>query len=214
MRKRLLSILLVLCMILTLLPVEAFATESAELTEPKVTQLTVSFSGGEPVDLLNNQSTITMPEGAKPVFTVTFDKTELLKQVFVTSTKAGETKYLEAKPQGGQYVTDGYFDPSDTNYIPGTIDVVYSKNGVAVTSSNKIGDVDLDSLQEQLRESGIELVNSVLGDGSVEAKIAIEMGAAAEKVYIEAAISQFNAGINVDEDALKNGLESAKNYQH
>ena len=96
MRKRFMSVLLALCMVLSMVPLEAFAAESETLAEPKVTALTVSYDGGEPVDLLGDQPTVSMPAGSKPVFTVTFDNTELLNKVFVTSTKDGETKYLEA----------------------------------------------------------------------------------------------------------------------
>jgi len=206
MKRRLLSVAMVLCLALNLLPMEAFAADGTEFTEPQVTKLTVSFDGGEPVELLGDQPTVTMPEGAKPVFTVSFDSTDLLNQVYVTSTKDGETKYLEATFQSDQYITDGYFDPSDTNYIPGTIAVTYSKKSVAVTDSNTIGDIDLESLKSQLEASGIELVNNVIGDGSVEARIAVDMGAAAEKVYLDAAISQLNAGAGVDEEQLKNWL--------
>jgi len=58
MKKRILSTLLALCMVLGMLPLEAFAAESEMFAEPKVTGLTVSFGGETPIDMLHDQPAI------------------------------------------------------------------------------------------------------------------------------------------------------------
>lgn len=208
MKKRFVSVILVLCMVLGMVPLKAFAAEPRIFTEPKVTQLTVSCNGGEPVDLLENQPTISMPAGSKPVFTVTFDSIELLNKVFVTSTKDGEIKYLEAKFQNGKYVTDSYFDPNDTNYIPGTIAVTYSKKTLKIDESGNIGGTDLNTLKTQLTAQGVSSRNEATGaDGTVTAEIVLgDTFGAMANVYFDAAVSEFKAGAGIDQSELDRWL--------
>lgn len=208
MKKRFVSVILVLCMVLGMVPLKAFAAESGTFTEPKVTQLTVSYDGGEPVDLLGNQPTISMPAGSKPVFTVTFDSTELLNKVFVTSTKDGEIKYLEAKLQDGKYVTDSYFDPNDTNYIPGAIAVTYSKKTLKIDESGNIGGTDLNTLKTQLTAQGVSSRNEATGaDGTVTAEIVLgDTFGAMANVYFDATVSEFTAGAGIDQSELDRWL--------
>ena len=207
--SRWLSIMLALCMVLSLLPVTAVAENTTSLSDPQVTSLTVSWDGGEPVDLLDKQSTVSMPVGSKPVFTVTFDNTELLNQVFVTSTKDGETKYLEAILQGTQYVTDGYFDPDDKNYIPGTIAVTYSKKIVNVDESGNVAGTDLNTLKTQLSSQGISIRNETTSaDGTVTAQIVLgDMFSEMSGVYFDAAVSEFTAGTGVNQSELNKWLD-------
>lgn len=208
MKKRFVSVILALCMVLGMVPLKAFAAESGAFAEPKVTQLTVSYDGGEPVDLLGNQPTISMPAGSKPVFTVTFDSTELLNKVFVTSTKDGETKYLEATLQDGKYVTDSYFDPNDTNYIPGTIAVTYSKKTLKIDESGNIGGTDLNTLKTQLTAQGVSSRNEATGaDGTVTAEIVLgDTFGTMANVYFDAAVSEFTVGAGVDQSELNKWL--------
>ena len=207
------SVLLALCMVLSMVPLEAFAAESETLAEPKVTALTVSYDGGEPVDLLGDQPTVSMPAGSKPVFTVTFDNTELLNKVFVTSTKDGETKYLEATLQDDKYVTDGYFDSRDKNYVPGTIEVTYSKKAVKVDETGNVGGTNLNTLKNQLNAEGISSRNeTTAADGTVTAEIVLgdTFGAMAD-VYFDAAVSEFTAGAGIDQSELDRWLGVYKN---
>ena len=208
MKKRFVSVILTLCMVLGMVPLKAFAVESGAFTEPKVTQLTVSYDGGEPVDLLGNQPTVSMPAGSKPVFTVTFDSTELLNKVFVTSTKDGETKYLEATLQDGKYVTDSYFDPNDTNYIPGTIAVTYSKKILKIDESGNIGGTDLNTLKTQLTAQDVSSRNEATGaDGTVTAEIVLgDTFGAMANVYFDAAVSEFTDGAGIDQSELDRWL--------
>lgn len=208
MKKRLISTLLVLCMVLGMLPGEALATESRMFAEPRVTGLNVSFEGGAPIDLLDEQPAISMPEGSKPVFTVTFDSIELLDKVFVTSTKNGETKYLEATPNGGQYVTDGYFDSSDAGYIPGVISVTYSKKTVSVNEDGDLGNTSINALKYQLTAQGISSRGETTdADGTVTAEIVLgDMFGAMAGVYFDAAVSEFMAGAGIDQSELNKWL--------
>lgn len=203
--KRGISILLTICMILALIPNKAAAAETAAFSEPSVTALTVSYDGGETQNLLENQSAILLPAGSKPVFAVTFDNSEPLNQVFVTSTKNGETKYLEAKPQGGQYVTDDYFDPSEVNYIPGTISVTYSKKTVKVGES---GGTDLNTLKAQLSSQGISSRNETTeADGTVTAQVVLgDMFGAMANECFDAAVSEFTVGAGIDQGELDRWL--------
>ena len=208
MKKRILSTLLALCMVLGMLPLEAFAAESEMFAEPKVTGLTVSFGGETPIDLLHDQPAISMPEGSKPVFTITFDSVELLDRVFVTSTKDGETKYLEATPKGGQYVTADYFDPIDTNYIPGTISVTYSKKTVNVNENGDLGSTNINTLKTQLTAQGISIRRETTNaDGTVTAEIVLgDLFSAMSDVYFDAAVSEFMAGAGIDQGELNKWL--------
>lgn len=191
-------------MILAMVPTKALAVENAELADPKVTHLTVSYDGGEPIEILGAQPTISLPIGSKPVFTVAFDNNALLNKVFVTSTKDGETKYLEATRQGNQYVTDGYFDPNDTSYIPGTIAVTYSKKTVEVTERTQIGEIDLTGMKQELETQGASVNGEITtgNDGSVNAQVVLDnYFSGIGETFVNASIKELtsSAGINSDE---------------
>lgn len=208
--KRGISILLTICMILALIPDKAAASETAALSEPNVTALTVSYDGGETQDLLENQSTISLPAGSKPVFTVTFDNSEPLNRVFVTSTKNGETKYLEAKPQGGQYVTDDYFDPNDVNYIPGTISVTYSKKTVKVTERTQIGEINLTEMKRELEAQGASVSGEITTgmDGSINAQVVLDdYFSGVGETFIDASIKELTTSAGIDSDEVRQWID-------
>lgn len=217
MRRRLLSTLLVLCMVLSLLPETAWAADAISFSEPQVTRLTVSWDGGEPVELLGAQPTVSMPVGSKPVFTVKFDKTDMIDQVFVTSTKDGKTEYLEAIPKstvvGTEYVTDGYFDESNHNYVPGTIAVTYSKIAAKVDETRFAG--SLEDLRKQLEEKGIyftersddSTLENVLVSGTIDMlgeKFDAEFGELADALNFDDSAVKTWLGLIKDVDTLFN----------
>lgn len=208
--KRGISILLTICMILALIPNKAAAAETAAFSEPNVTALTVSYDGGETQDLLENQSTISLPAGSKPVFSVTFDNSEPLNRVFVTSTKNGETKYLEAKPQGGQYVTDDYFDPNDVNYIPGTISVTYSKKTVKVTERTQIGEINLTEMKRELEAQGASVNGEITTgmDGSINAQVVLDdYFSGVGETFIDASIKELTTFAGIDSDEVRQWID-------
>ena len=63
------------------------------------------------------------------VFEVRFDHPEQINRLYVTSTRNGEKKYLEAlyDQTSGAFVTSGFFDPLDKGYIPGIISLEYTR---------------------------------------------------------------------------------------
>ncbi len=210
MRKRFLSALLVVCMILAMVPIKAFAVENAELTDPKVTHLSVSYDGGEPIEILGAQPTISLPIGSKPVFTVAFDNNTLLNKVFVTSTKNGETKYLEAMRQGNQYVTDGYFDSDDTGYTPGTIAVTYSKKPVEVTESTQIGEINLEKMKQELETQGASVNGEIItgNDGSVSAQVVLgSYFSGIGETFVNASIKELTTFASIDSDEVRQWID-------
>ncbi len=205
MKKRLFSALVALCMVLTLLPVETIASgEETTFKEPTVTHLTVSYEGGEPVDLLGDQPTVALPTGSKPVFTVHFDNPDLLKAVYVTSTRDGETKYLQAELQGGEYVTNGYFDPDNTAYVPGTISVTYTKKPVEVTEDATISGIALDNFKAQLEAQGITMDTTATDtDGNVTGRVVLgSMFGAMAGEAVDVGISSLLDDANIDQNEL------------
>ena len=84
-------------------------------------------------------------------YELTFENPEQIKTLYVTSTRNNQTKYLEAtyEPEKNAFVTDGYFDESDHNYVPGVISYEYNKTVPEV----KMGqDFDWEALQKGLPE--------------------------------------------------------------
>ena len=119
MKKHLLAAILALCVGLTVLPVQALAEDGdTSFSLPEVTELTVTYQAKgteQTVSLLQSQPQIALTPDSRPVFTVSFDSSQRLGQVFITSTREGEVKYLEALPAGvNTYVTSGCFDREDT----------------------------------------------------------------------------------------------------
>lgn len=204
MVKRMVGMVLCLSLALGLLPASALAVESAISSEPKVKNLTVSWDGSEPIELLGELPTVSIPEGAKPVFTVTFDNAERLSHVYVTSTKDGETKYLEAKPQNDGYVTDGYFDPADEAYIPGTVSVEYTK---------KVDIFDIDEKWDSTWDDwGVAgAIAEKISGGAADDDVTVAISNVLEGVsgpVIEASVSTFEeeAGVSGGVDQLKDWL--------
>ena len=88
---------------------------------------------------------------SKVDYELTFENPEQIKTLYVTSTRNNQTKYLEATydPEKNAFVTDGYFDESDHNYVPGVISYEYNKTVPEV----KMGqDFDWEALQKGLPE--------------------------------------------------------------
>ena len=58
-------------------------------------------------------------------FVVKFDNYDRIGKVFVTSTKSGITNKMQAYSTStpGEFIAEGYFDGTNTSYVPGTINV-------------------------------------------------------------------------------------------
>lgn len=186
--------------------------------EPAVIELLVTYQDGETshtlslLPLEDDQPQIAMQAGNALRFQVRFDNLERLDRVYITSTKSDDVKYLEAvyDQSAGAYIADGYFDPDDTDYVPGTIGVTYTKKVVAVTEDNAIdSDIELGAVKTQLENQGISLREvQADGDGTVTAQVVFgEMLGGAADVYVDAAISTLIADSNIDEDELEQWLD-------
>lgn len=185
-KRRLLPMLLTLSVLLALMPVKALAVESGtEFREPTVTSLTVTYRDEDhsekTVSLLPLDSGLEPVTAASPsTFRVEFDSLDRLDKVYITSTTAGDTKYLEAAydTASGTYTASGYFDPDDTGYVPGTIGVSYTKKVVAVTEETDVApDIDLNALETRLKDEGVTLERLPGSDGGASVQAQVVLGA-------------------------------------
>lgn len=217
-KRRLLPMLLTLSVLLALMPAKALAVESGtEFREPTVTSLTVTYRDEDhsekTVSLLPLDSGLEPVTAASPsTFRVEFDSLDRLDKVYITSTTAGGTKYLEAAydTASGAYTTSGYFDPDDTGYVPGTIGVSYTKKVVAVTEETDVApDIDLNALETRLKDEGVTLERLPGSDGgaSVQAQVVLgALGSGAADVAVNALVSTFADGIGAERGELERWL--------
>ena len=77
--------------------------------------------------------------GTKFDFEVSFENSEQIDNLYITSTRNNETKYLKAEYDNKKQVftTDGYFDENNHNYIPGVISYEYKKKVPEVVVGNE-----------------------------------------------------------------------------
>ena len=158
MKKRLLATLLALCLVLGLIPGEAWASHAGNSGEVKLLSLSVTDSGGKVISLLDKGVSVSL--GKNYSFSATFSNADQLGKVYITSTKGNETKYLEAYRDGSAYVTRGLFD-GDANYVPGKISVEYTKKieDIPITA-----DVSWNEIASVLGNSGSVKIDSSSGD--------------------------------------------------
>ena len=76
----------------------------------------------------NTKNTITFNPGYEYTFTVKMTNHESIKNLYVTSTRNGVVKHIEAKwnEEKQCYITEDKFDGTNTNYVPGIIGVEYN----------------------------------------------------------------------------------------
>lgn len=202
MRKRFLALVLAVCLVVGIMPPMADAVgDETMYKEPAVTSLTVSYidedGSAKTASLLpvgSAQAGLRAQPGSKMQFTVKFDTSERLAQVYITSTRDGDTQYLKANydHQEDAYIADGYFDSSDSNYIPGTIGVSYSKKIVNVTSEDTIlRSIDLAGWTNQLADLGITVTRSEVQGDAIASEVLLSMESTARKVALETAIKEF-----------------------
>jgi hypothetical protein len=94
-------------------------------------------------DYLEKRLSVSVVPGYPFTFKVRFDNADDITNVYITSSKNGVTKYLEAKPTAttGLYIASGYFDESDHGYAPGTLGVSYV---TPYTEEDFLGEVSID----------------------------------------------------------------------
>ena len=113
---------------------------------PELNEFCLYFdnSSDSAIDLLDSQNartTITYVPGTQMTFKLRFNNPDQLERVFVESRKGIEEKKIEAFPSGkpGEYITSGYFDNNDPDYLPGAIYVTYrtaSENYEVIASTD------------------------------------------------------------------------------
>ena len=133
--------------------------------EPEITGFIMSYNEHNVIkecDLLNSN-------GIKPVvyflpgtqfdFQVTFTNPEAVDKVYITSTRNQEKKYLEAtyNEETGTFVTDGYFDEHNDDYVPGKMAVEYTKKHEMVEVSNQYDWSFFDGLTQNLPDDAVKL---------------------------------------------------------
>lgn len=126
-------------------------------------------------------------------FSVTFDHPDQINKVYVTSTRNQEVKYLETfyNAEKNAFVTDGFFDESNKNYVPGALSIEYTKKTDPVYVSEEF---DWDTFEEQtaamtgstvtIQEDSKSNVVSVIDLGSVYSNL--------QDVFVEASVSIYD----------------------
>ncbi len=109
-----------------------------------------------------------------------FSNNDNIEKVYITSTRNNEKKLMEANydAASGLYVASGYFDETNTSYVPGTIGVEYREKTKTVVASERFditpyqnimknevesADVDYEVNTKEEVKATIDFSKSVLG---------------------------------------------------
>lgn len=201
MKKRVMSILLALCMALSILSATAWAGGQEGTKTVELTSLCVTNSDGERISLLETPVSVSL--GKKYSFSTTFSHSNQVENVYIVSTKGSQSKRLEAIWDGSAFVTSGAFD-GDENYAPGKISVEYTRKVRDV----KVGDdVDWHTYQAALGDSCKAEVVSVSGE-AVQAKVDLSKLLASEANVV------FDVMVDVFDEASGDDLNEWLGYYH
>ena len=177
--KKGISVVLAVILLLTSIPADALAADSGT---PKLTALTVQTASGEEVDLLGQWS-VKADLGGSYSFTATFDHADQIDSVYITSTKGGAVRMLEAQWDGTAFTTSGWFG-GDQDYIPGSIGVEYT---VKTETPDLEAPVDWDALETegctaevtssspQTTQATIDLAGLLEAEGKVVVDLAVDV---------------------------------------
>ena len=131
---------------------------------PTLTQFDMYYYGPDlkKLDLLNTDGT-RLTNSIYPNhpfrFEVKFENYDNIGKVFIASTKSGITNKMQALTTStpGEYIAEGYFEGTDTSYIPGTINVLYTTKG---TIENYTADLAPDQIPTEWKDATIEVLSS------------------------------------------------------
>ncbi len=147
---------------------------------PSVSQLTMYHSGNEYL-LLDEEKTynpiVVFESGSKFTFKLYMENSSEIGELFITSTRNNEVKYLQATydEKNGYWYTSGFFDPYNTSYVPGTLSVKYSLKGSDVyfdrNASVNISDVS-EELPDEWKNATVEITSKT--DNEIQAKITLD----------------------------------------
>ena len=98
---------------------------------PVVQSFVMSYNG-DSYNLSSLGSTkpiVTFDSGEPFRFDIRFSNPDQIEKVYICSTRSNVTKRMEAvwNENTKSYIAEGYFDPSNKSYVPGTISAQYSK---------------------------------------------------------------------------------------
>lgn len=163
--------------------------------EPTLQSLTVIDREGNSVELLDHAQSVHL--GASYVFKAQFSEAELIDKVYITSTKNGTTKLLEAEWNGSVFATCGTFDKTRTDYIPGKIGIKYTKK----VAAPKVGDEpDWTPMQEAWKDqttATIQMESSRSLQASVDLSQLLQNEA---DVAVQVSVDVFDATTNSNLD--------------
>ena len=150
--------------------------------------------------------------GTKFDFEVSFENSEQIDNLYITSTRNNETKYLKAEYDNKKQVftTDGYFDENNHNYIPGVISYEYKKKVPEVVVGNE---EDWKEVKTKNSDSSGKSVD-VKQNTDSDYKAQIDMSSFGEEfkdVIVDASITIFDEKEGTDFGVWKGLLEENDN---
>ena len=131
--------------------VEKTMSVTYDLASPVLEELLLYYSGHETgryenyiVDMTDphaGYTVITFNPTHDYIFRVKMSNPEQISCLYVTSTRNGQTKYIEAKydEKTGYFVTKDKFDNDVWNYVPGEIGVIYDRTYTELDRSDLAG---------------------------------------------------------------------------
>lgn len=206
--KRMISTLLISCLLLTVFPPSAFGAGDADGGAPQLLTLTVMDKEGNEVSLLEKNPIVAI--GDDYVFSMTFSNPGKIRKAYVTSTKDSKTEYLEAVWDGSAFKTQGPFT-GDASYIPGKIGVEYIENVEFVEIR---AGVDLSNAEQELKDQTVVEIrsSSQTNPDAVAATIDISKLLGAEmEVAVEVVFDSIDA--STDTTLLNNWLGAYKDLE-
>lgn len=205
--RKSLSAFLVLCMLVSTLPISAVA--APDMRGVMLDSFTVSIDGGNPVSLLSSGSSLNLELGESYTFALRFNHPDEVRNAYVVSEKDNEKRYLEATNNGsGIFVTSGYFG-DDRSYVPGTLSVEFSKTGKPLQE-----DIIWSSLQSPLNQNDVTITTNTEGSVRGTADVSELMKDGAETV-LDFSVDVLNtlSGTDVDLGVYKDLFSTIKDLE-
>ena len=199
---------------------------------PVLTSFILNYSGNTYNLLSGSRPTLSFSSNNPMQFFVGFSHPENVKDVFVTSDRNNITKRLQATWDEDRqlFVAEGFFDPNDTGYVPGKLNVYYAEQDSMLNSAEMISlDDDVYSeifdgaTAEVIKDTSSETeIRLTFADGSVSTigQQVMTMDEAVQKIVYGSSgagkspkKSPAKAGISPAAEVIKKFLkDSGKNY--
>ena len=182
--------------------------------EPSLTSFKMHYNEHNEIktcDILNTDGVLPVVyylPGTKFDYELSFKNADQIKEIYVTSTRNNETKYLKAtyNEKKQAFVTDGYFDENNHNYVPGIISYEYNKPAKSATVGQE---VDWDKLKNNLLEDTDKALKVTQNTAS-DYKATIDLSSLGKEfadVAIDAKISVFDENHGTDLGVWKGLME-------